>query len=80
MGYLICYISGTEVRRKLKFDKLNLQICENFLRGNWAKNFWPEFSFMEFIIKKQEEVTFVFNPHIKRYNFKVKRWLEFNGP
>ena len=38
-GNLICYSSGTEGRRKLKFGEVGLWICQNFLRKNLAKKF-----------------------------------------
>ena len=38
-GNLICYISGTEGRKKLKFGEVGLQIGQNFLRKNRAKFF-----------------------------------------
>ena len=44
-GNLICYISRTEGRRKLKFGEVGLQICENFLKKNRAKNFRPDCPF-----------------------------------
>ena len=39
---LICYISQTEGRRKLKFGEVGLQVCQKFLREHRAKNFRPE--------------------------------------
>ena len=36
---LICYISGMEDRRKLKFGEFSLQICKMFLRETRAKKF-----------------------------------------
>ena len=37
MGNLICYISETEGRRKLKFGEVDLHICLTFLRKNQVK-------------------------------------------
>ena len=43
-GNLICFTSGTEGRRKLKFGEVGLQIWLNLLRKN-RKFFRPECSF-----------------------------------
>ena len=44
-GNLICYTSGMEGRRKLKFGKVGL-ICQNFSRKKSSKkDFRPEYSF-----------------------------------
>ena len=42
MGNLNCYILVTETRRKLKFGKVSLQICQNCMRENRANFFRPE--------------------------------------
>ena len=40
---LICYISGAECRRKLKFGEVGLQICRKFWRKRFKrKNFRPD--------------------------------------
>ena len=36
-GNLICYISGTDGCRKLKFGEIGFQICQKFLRKNRAQ-------------------------------------------
>ena len=36
---LICYISETEGRKKLKFGEVSFHICQIFLKENWAKSF-----------------------------------------
>ena len=38
-GNLICYASGTEGCRKLKFGEVGLHTCQNFLRKTRAKTF-----------------------------------------
>ena len=38
-GNLICYISGTESRRKLKFGEVGLQLCPKLLSKIRAKKF-----------------------------------------
>ena len=43
---LICCISGTEGRRKLKFGEVGVQICQNFFEKKIKqKNFQPECPF-----------------------------------
>ena len=49
-GNVICYNSGTEGRRKLKFDEVSLQINQKFLRENQAKNFFDLIALLIFQI------------------------------
>ena len=39
---LNCHILGIEGRKKLKFSEDRVQICQNFLKENRAKNVQPE--------------------------------------
>ena len=53
-GNLICYISGTEGCRKLKFGKVGLHICQNFLRKkSTKKTFRPECPFKYKVLRSR---------------------------